>query len=64
VGVVDQTIQDGIGQVRIADPGRPFVYRELSGHQGSAAAVSVFEDKRQRNVYPGQLAVFLYKILH
>ncbi len=44
MGVVDQAIQDGIGQRGISDLGMPFIHWELSGHEGGTEAVAVFEE--------------------
>ena len=44
MGVVDQAIQDGIGQGGISALGMPFIHRELSGHQGRTEVVTVFEE--------------------
>ncbi len=44
MGVVDQSIQDGIGQRGISDLGMPFIHRELSGHEGGTEAVTAFEE--------------------
>ena len=44
MGVVNQPIEDGIGIVRVADKGVPFVDRDLAGEDGRAAAVALFED--------------------
>jgi hypothetical protein len=44
MGVVDQAIQDGIGQGGVPDLSMPFIHWELSGHKGGTEAVTVFED--------------------
>ena len=44
MGVVDQAIQDGIGQGGIPDLGVPFIHRELRGHEGGTEAVTIFEE--------------------
>jgi len=44
MGVVDQAVQDGIGQGGVPDLGVPFICWELSGHKGGTEAVTVFED--------------------
>jgi hypothetical protein len=44
MGVVDQAIEDRIGQRGISDLGMPFIYRELSGHEGGTEAMTVFEE--------------------
>ncbi len=43
MGVVDQAIQDGIGQGRIPDLGVPFIHQELGSHESGAEAVTIFE---------------------
>ena len=47
VGVMDEAVQDGIGQGRIADGLVPVLHRELAGDNRGAAAVAVFEDFQQ-----------------
>ncbi len=47
VRVVDEAVQDGIGQGRIADRFVPVLHRELTGNDRGAAAVAVFEDFQQ-----------------
>lgn len=37
VGVVNQTIKDGIGQSRVADSLKPLIDWQLAGHKGGAA---------------------------
>ena len=44
MGVVDQAIQDGIGQGGIPDLGAPFIHRELSGHESGTEALTIFEE--------------------
>jgi hypothetical protein len=44
MGVVDQAIEDRIGQRGISDLGMPFIHRELSGHEGGTEAMAVFEE--------------------
>ena len=47
MGVVDQAIQDSIGQGGIPDLGVPFIHRELRGHEGGAEAVTIFEELQE-----------------
>ena len=47
VGVVDETIQDGVRHGGIADGLVPMLDRELAGDDGGAAAVTVLEDFQQ-----------------
>jgi hypothetical protein len=44
VGVVNETIQDGVGVGRIADNLMPAVHRKLGSDHCRAAAASLFED--------------------
>jgi len=44
MGVVDQAIQDGIGQGGIPDLGVPFIHRELRGHESGTETVTIFEE--------------------
>jgi len=44
MGVVDQAIEDRIGQRGISDLGMPFIHRELSSHEGGMEAMTVFEE--------------------
>src|ERR1051325_8843653 len=44
MGIVNDAIQDRIGQGGISDKGMPTVHRDLAGDQGGAAAVAVFDD--------------------
>jgi len=41
MGLVDQAIEDSIGQRGISDLGMPFIHRELSGHEGGTEAMTV-----------------------
>ncbi len=43
VGVVDEAIQDGIGQGRIIDEFMPVIDRELAGNQGGVHTVAVVQ---------------------
>jgi hypothetical protein len=47
MGVVDDAVEDGVGQGRLADQVVPFVDRDLAGDQRGAAAVAVFDDFEQ-----------------
>jgi hypothetical protein len=42
MGVVDDAVEDGVGEGRFADQVVPFVDRDLAGDQRGAAAVAVF----------------------
>src|SRR5947208_182267 len=44
MGVVDDPIEDGVGEGRLADQVVPAVDRALAGDQGGAAAVAFFDD--------------------
>ena len=44
---MDQAVEDGIGQRRIADGGMPVRYRQLAGDEGRAAAMPVIDDFQQ-----------------
>jgi hypothetical protein len=44
VGVVDETVENGVGIGRVAEHGVPFVDRKLAGEDGRAAAVAFLED--------------------
>jgi hypothetical protein len=44
MGVVDQAIEDRIGQRGISDLGMPFIHQELSGHEGGTESMTVFEE--------------------
>ena len=47
VGVVDDAVEDGVGQGRIADQIMPAVHRDLAGDQRGAAAVAFLGDLQQ-----------------
>ena len=47
VSVMDESVQNSIGQGRIADGLVPVLDRELAGDDRGAAAVAVFEDFQQ-----------------
>ena len=42
--IVNKPIQDGIGQSRITDNLMPVLNGQLTGHQGWAQSVTIFED--------------------
>ena len=44
MGVVDDPVEDGIGEGWLADQVAPAVDRDLTGDQGGAAAVMVLDD--------------------
>jgi hypothetical protein len=44
VGVVDETVENGVGIGRVPDHGMPFVDRDLAGEDGRATAVAFLED--------------------
>jgi len=44
VSVVNQAVEDGIGDGGIADVSMPVFDRELAGHECGAGAVAVFDD--------------------
>jgi hypothetical protein len=41
VGIVDEAIEDGVGQRRIADGVVPMLDRHLAGNDGGRAAVAI-----------------------
>lgn len=47
MGVVDEPVQDGVGQGRVPDGLVPMLDRELTGDDGRASAMSVLEDLKQ-----------------
>jgi len=47
MGLVDQAIEDRVGKGGVADAVVPVLEGELTGHEGGAAAVAVFEDFEQ-----------------
>jgi hypothetical protein len=47
IGVVNQTIQDGITDGRIRETGMPLDHRHLSGDQGGGSAVAIIQDFKQ-----------------
>jgi hypothetical protein len=44
VGVVNEAIQDGIGEGGVGDVVMPVIDGELAGHEGGAGAVSFLDD--------------------
>ncbi len=52
VGVVDQAVEDGVGQRGVSYEVVPFVDGELAGGQCRACAVAVFEDLQQVAALP------------
>jgi hypothetical protein len=44
VGIVDEAVQDGIGECGVSDHRMPVFEWELAGEEGGASAVAVFED--------------------
>jgi len=47
VRIVDQAVEDGVGQGGIADHVMPAIHRQLAGDQGRAAPVPVLYDVEQ-----------------
>lgn len=47
MGVVDQPVEDGIGERGVADGGVPVFDGKLAGHDGRARAVAVVEHLQQ-----------------
>ena len=47
VGVVDEAVQDGVGERRVADGVAPLVDGELAGDDRRGALVAIFEDFEQ-----------------
>src|SRR3954471_16502089 len=47
VRVVDQAVEDGVGQGGIADHVVPAIHRQLAGDQGGAAPVALLDDVEQ-----------------
>src|SRR3972149_3217780 len=47
MGLVDQAVENRIGKGGVADAVVPVFKGELTGHEGGAAAVAVFEDFEQ-----------------
>src|SRR5713226_993674 len=44
MGVVDDPVEDGVGEGRLADQVVPAVDRDLAGDQGGTAAVAILDD--------------------
>ena len=44
VGVVNDAVEDGVGEGRLADQIVPAIDRDLAGDQRGAAAVAIFDD--------------------
>ena len=44
MGVVDEAVEDGVGECRIADDLVPLLDRNLAGDDGRSALMAVFED--------------------
>ena len=53
VSVMDQAVEDGVSEGRVADDLVPGVDRELAGDDGGLAAVSVFENLEQVAAFNG-----------
>ena len=47
IGVVDDAIEDGVGESRVADDIVPLVEGELAGNERRAAAIAVLDDLHQ-----------------
>ena len=47
VGVVDEPVEDGVGDGRIGDRLVPVIDRQLAGHDGRAAVVPIVDDLQQ-----------------
>jgi hypothetical protein len=47
MGIVDQAVEDGVGERRIADHGVPLGHRHLAGDDGGTAAMAVLQDLQQ-----------------
>jgi hypothetical protein len=47
VGVVDEAVEDGVGQRGVTDGGMPVINRKLAGHDRRARAVPVVEHLQQ-----------------
>jgi hypothetical protein len=48
IGVVDDAIEDGVGESRVADDIVPLVEGELAGNERRAAAIAVLDDLPDR----------------
>ena len=47
MGVVDQTVEDGVGQGGVTDGGVPVVNRKLTCHDGRAVSMAVIKHLQQ-----------------
>ena len=47
MGVVDEAVEDGVGEGRLTDEIVPAVDRELAGDQGGGATVAIVDDLQQ-----------------
>ena len=47
MSVVNDPVEDGVSERRLADQIVPAIDRDLAGDQGGAAAVAVFDDFQQ-----------------
>ena len=47
VGIVDEAVEDRIGEGGVGDAGVPVLDRDLGGDQGGGAAVTIVEDLEQ-----------------
>mgnify|MGYP006883685366 CR=1 FL=1 len=60
ISVVDEPIEDGIGDGAITEVGMPLIDRQLTGDQRRAAIVAIIEDLQQIDEY---LLMLLISIL-
>ena len=56
VGVVDDAVEDGVGQCRVADDLVPALDRQLAGDQQRAGVVAVLDDFEQVGGLGGRAA--------
>ena len=47
VGVVDQTVEDGVGHGRVTEVAVPILHRKLAGDERGAFVVAVLQDFEQ-----------------
>ncbi len=47
VGIVDEAVEDGVGDGRVGDGLMPLLDRELAGHDGRAATVPIINDLQE-----------------
>ena len=47
MGVVDEPVEDGVGDGRVGDHLVPVIDRQLAGHDGRAAIVPIVDDLKQ-----------------